>query len=136
MYQSHIWPQPRDSPSAFVVLHGTRRSSSPFSTWESQLPFFLCLCKQRTACMAHLSSSSLRSDFSFLRNLESVCPDLSLNLYSEPLAQEKAWVTSNFSSLASSCSSALPPPPAILQAIDSLYVLSQWAENLERISGL
>lgn len=36
--------------------------------------------------------------FSFMRNLESACSDLSLSLYPEPLAQEKAWVTYHFSS--------------------------------------
>lgn len=52
----------------------------------------------------------LKGWFSFIRNLESTNPDLSLSLCPELPAQEKAWVTYSFSSVSLLLLRPSPPP--------------------------
>lgn len=78
----------------------------------------------------------LKEWFSFIRNLESTCPKLSISLYPEPLAQGKVWVTSCFSSLANLLLLYSFPPPLKFYKLMTVCICSAdgqktWKEFLD-----
>lgn len=129
MYLSHIWSQPQDS--LCLCLHGTRRTLSSLHLGVNAPP--LCLCRKNWLAW-HISALLLRADFLFYETWTRSAPTF-LKSMSRASSPGKAWIISSFSSTILLLFGPLLPPE-ILQANDSLYVLSQWAENLERISGL
>lgn len=82
----------------FVLLHGTRRTSSLLSCLLHEsvsCPFLQCPLQNYFAWHIRLL---LEGWYSFIRNLESTDLHLSLSVYPESTAQEKAWVAYSFSS--------------------------------------
>jgi len=73
--------------------------------------------------------------FSFIRNPESTYPDLFKSV-SRATSPGESLGDLPFLFCQPTALTTFPTTPEILQAYDSLYVLSQWAENLGRISGL